>query len=115
MATFITELWESVFTPGTTPTLILATHVTFAFLVTTLSIFVFLSKSIHLINLLVISLLLWGTLTWFISELDKVKENEQNAEGNKKDAPETTTKSTSSASTTSSEKPVAKPRKSKKI
>ncbi|GME72060.1 unnamed protein product [[Candida] boidinii] len=57
MANFFEELWKSVFEPG----------------------------SIHFINLLVISLLLWGSVTWFIFELEKqkglLKTNEELAKG----------------------------------
>lgn len=79
---FIVELWNSVFTPGLTPTLVLATHITFAFLLLTLSVFVFLTRSIHLVNLLVISILLWVTLTWFINELKKETEKEKSGDTN---------------------------------
>lgn len=78
MIGFIEELWQSIFTPGATPTLVLATHVTFALLVTLLTVFSFLTRSIHIINLLVLALLLWGTLTWFIAELEKTKDLKDN-------------------------------------
>ncbi|CDR41284.1 CYFA0S07e00276g1_1 [Cyberlindnera fabianii] len=77
MISFLTELWESIFTPGTTPTLVLATHATFALLVVTLTVFAFLTKSIHIINLLVLSLVLWGILTWFINEINTLNSEKQ--------------------------------------
>lgn len=106
MLTFLTELWESIFTPGTTPTLVLATHATFGVLVLTLSIFAFLSKSIHIINLLVLSLVLWGILTWFINELDTIQAVEEKAveaveEKNKETAPEPKAQTTSARVTRS--------------
>ncbi|CCH43916.1 V-type ATPase assembly factor PKR1 [Wickerhamomyces ciferrii] len=120
---FITDLWTSIFTAGTTPTLIIATHGTFALLVLTLTVFVFLSRSIHLINLLVISILLWATLTWFIAELDKakdeVKNNDQleaeNVDSSKETKTTTSSSNTNSTSTSTSKfsKPVQ--RRSKKI
>ncbi|ODQ82404.1 hypothetical protein BABINDRAFT_159006 [Babjeviella inositovora NRRL Y-12698] len=73
MATFITELWESVFTPGTTPALIKATHGSFVLLVLSLIMLIYLSGSIHFYNLLAISFCLWGTVTWFILELENEK------------------------------------------
>lgn len=73
---FVNELWKSVLTPGTSPALILATHLTFASLVITLSFFALYSKSIHLINLLVISILLWITLTWFINEINSLEKTD---------------------------------------
>lgn len=91
---FITELWESVFTPGTTPALIKATHASFILLILSLICLIFLSRSIHFINLLVISVLLYGSVIWFISELKqtKLKNNpELEKEGDDKDK-ETTEK-----------------------
>ncbi|ODV94599.1 hypothetical protein PACTADRAFT_50472 [Pachysolen tannophilus NRRL Y-2460] len=73
MASFITELWESVFTPGTTPALVKATHGSFLVLIISLITLIFVSGSIHFFNLLVIATLLWGTVTWFINELEKEK------------------------------------------
>lgn len=70
---FITELWESVFTPGTTPALIKATHASFILLIISLISLVCLSRSIHFINLLVISILLYASVIWFIHELKQAK------------------------------------------
>ncbi|OUM53945.1 hypothetical protein BVG19_g3282 [[Candida] boidinii] len=85
MANFFEELWKSVFEPGTNPALIIATHTSFLLLVISLITLIYLSGSIHFINLLVISLLLWGSVTWFIFELEKqkglLKTNEELAKG----------------------------------
>ncbi|EDK36205.1 hypothetical protein PGUG_00303 [Meyerozyma guilliermondii ATCC 6260] len=70
---FIEELWQSVFTPGTTPALIKATHGSFALLIASLIWLIYLSRSIHFVNLLVIALLLYGTVFWFIGELERTK------------------------------------------
>lgn len=70
---FIEELWQSVFTPGTTPALIKATHGSFALLIASLLWLIYLSRSIHFVNLLVIALLLYGTVFWFIKELERTK------------------------------------------
>lgn len=115
---FLVELWNSILTPGTTPTLILSTHVTFALLVITLTIFVFLTKSIHLINLLVLSILLWGTLTWFINEINKqeISSEEKVDEHSKTEQNIEKPKVSSGAQkkeTTESKKPIQ--RRSKKI
>ncbi|CDK25599.1 unnamed protein product [Kuraishia capsulata CBS 1993] len=94
MASFITELWETVFQPGTSPALITATHASFCLLVISLVVLIFYSGSIHFFNLLVIALLLWGSVTWFIAELEKekakLKTNEelQEQEGVKRDVKE---------------------------
>lgn len=76
---FIVELWESIFTPGTTPALIKATHASFILLLISLATFIFLTKSIHFVNLFVIAVLLYGTVIWFINELQqvKLKDNEE--------------------------------------
>lgn len=70
---FIEELWQSVFTPGTTPALIKAVHVSFILLFASLAWVIYLSRSIHFVNLFVIALLLYGTVCWFIGELQKSK------------------------------------------
>lgn len=74
---FVTELWKSVFEPGTTPALVLATHVSFCLLVVSLVVFAWLSKSIHLVNLLVLAVVLWALVTWFIRELEALKQKEK--------------------------------------
>ncbi|KAI5948838.1 HNT3 [Candida theae] len=76
---FIVELWESIFTPGTTPALIKATHASFILLLASLATLIYLTKSIHFVNLLVIAVLLYGTVVWFINELQqvKLKDNEE--------------------------------------
>lgn len=119
MASFVTELWESVFTPGTTPALIKATHASFILLIISLSSLVFLSRSIHFINLLVISILLYASVIWFVHELqqaklkdnpDLVKEGEGEEKG-KEDKKEVKEKPTSTATKTASN--TASPRKRK--
>ncbi|CAR23433.1 Pkr1p [Lachancea thermotolerans CBS 6340] len=79
MANFFEELWRSIFTPGASPQLIVATHVSFFLLTACLSWLIFWTKNIHFIMLLIISTLLWGTVTWFISELKsaQMKDNEE--------------------------------------
>lgn len=70
---FFIELWESVFTPGTTPALIKATHASFIMLIISLLSLIYLTRSIHFINLLVIALMLYGSVIWFINELNQAK------------------------------------------
>lgn len=98
LMSFIEELWQSVFTPGTTPALIKATHGSFALLIASLLWLIYLSRSIHFVNLLVIALLLYGTVFWFIKELERTKlmSNEEldasaaseNSEKNEQNKPE---------------------------
>ncbi|SCU99702.1 LAMI_0G00276g1_1 [Lachancea mirantina] len=73
MANFLTELWESIFSPGASPQLIIATHVSFACLTVCLGWLIYLTKNVHFMALLVISTLLWITVTWFVSELQNAR------------------------------------------
>lgn len=110
MSGFIVGLWESVFQPGTSPQLILATHLSFIALLTTLSWLIYVTKgNIHFIMLFIIALLLWITIIWFISELETAKlmsneeleVNTENADNDKKtvNSKATTTALKKSAST----------------
>ncbi|ABN68695.1 SMK killer toxin resistance protein [Scheffersomyces stipitis CBS 6054] len=76
---FLVELWDSIFTPGTTPALVTATHASFILLILSLIALIFLVKSIHFVNLLVIAVLLYAAVIWFINELKniKLKSNEE--------------------------------------
>lgn len=65
MAQFVADLWESVFTPGVSPTLLKATYGAFVMLVTVLGILLFFTRSIHVLALLVISFCLIGSLIWY--------------------------------------------------
>lgn len=76
---FFTELWELVFTPGTSPALLKATHASFVLLLLSLGFLVYLTGLIHYINLFIIASLLYGTVIWFVNELEqaKLKNNEE--------------------------------------
>jgi hypothetical protein len=95
MANFIEELWESVFTPGTSPALIQATHGSFVALTLSLIWMVYHSRSIHFFNLLIIALCLWASVTWFLSELAKEKALLKTNEQLQKEADESTDKDSS--------------------
>lgn len=118
---FFTELWESVFTPGTTPALIKATHVSFVLLILSLLSLIYLSRSIHFINLLVIALLLYGSVIWFINELNEMKlknntelEKEEQEKEKEKDQQEKDggKKDTDKSESTATAKPIS-PKKRK--
>ncbi|KAK9363387.1 ER protein Pkr1-domain-containing protein [Lipomyces starkeyi] len=81
MSQFFNDLWDSIFTPGTTPTLVRATHYSFAALLITLVVLCITTYNKHFYFLTAIAGCLWATLTWFIGELDKMKEEmaKQNA------------------------------------
>lgn len=105
---FLVELWESIFTPGTTPALLKATHVSFVLLHLSLISLIYLTRSIHFINLLVIALLLHGAVIWFVNELKQAKlkdntelaaETEKVAEGEKTESGEKDNKVASTSAT----------------
>lgn len=80
MADFITNLWESVFQAGPTPTLLLATNVTFAALQATLFALLVATYSIHFLILSVLSGGLWYAINWFAGELAAAQAAEEKAE-----------------------------------
>lgn len=84
MATFLASLWDSVFTPGPTPTLLLATNITFAALQTLLFALLVATYSIHFAVLSVLSAGLWYSINWFAIELAAAREKEAEAEGLRK-------------------------------
>ncbi|KAK6841847.1 hypothetical protein PG990_006161 [Apiospora arundinis] len=79
MATFVEELWGSIFTPGTTPTLLIATNATFAALQLVLFGLLIGTHSIHFVVLSVICAGLWWSINWFAVELKKEQAREAEA------------------------------------
>jgi len=79
MADFLTNLWESVFTPGATPTLLLATNIAFAFLQLTLAALLAATYSIHFVILSVLCGGLWWSINWFANEVRQAQEKEEEA------------------------------------
>ncbi|CCD26457.1 Pkr1p NDAI_0H02830 [Naumovozyma dairenensis CBS 421] len=80
MIAFFEALWQSIFEPGTTPQLIIATHVSFIALFCTLIWLIYATKgNIHFCILLAIAFTLWIIVIWFIRELEnvKLKSNEE--------------------------------------
>jgi hypothetical protein len=79
MATFLTHLWESIFTPGPTPTLLVATNATFAALqVLLLALFV-VTYSVHFVILSFLCGGLWWGINWFACEIAAAQEKEEEA------------------------------------
>lgn len=76
MASFVEELWNSIFTPGATPTLLLATNATFAALQLVLFGLFLMTYSIHFVILSAICGGLWAAINWFVTELHKEQEKE---------------------------------------
>lgn len=69
MATFLEDLWGSIFTPGTTPTLLIATNASFAALQFLLLVLLLATYSIHFLVLSILSAALWYAINWFAQEL----------------------------------------------
>lgn len=91
MASFMVDLWSSIFTPGATPTLLIATNTTFAALQLVLFALLFATYSIHFLILSIISAALWWSINWFAAELQQIKAKdgssnpETNVQTNKND------------------------------
>ena len=87
MADFLTNLWESVFTPGPTPTLIFATNASFFALQTVLLLLLAATYSIHFLILSFLCGGLWWAINWFVRELESAKrlEKEKDTEDRDKD------------------------------
>jgi ER protein Pkr1. len=84
MASFVEELWASVFTPGPTPTLLIATNVSFAALQLVLFVLLLATYSLHFVALSVISAGLWYSINWFAAEV-RLAQLAQEAEKKDKD------------------------------
>jgi hypothetical protein len=69
MSAFITDLFQSIFTPGPTPTLLVATNVAFACLQVVLLLLLIATYSIHFAILSFLSAGLWWAINWFVREL----------------------------------------------
>lgn len=76
MLQFFQDLWESIFIPGPTPTLLIATNVTFACLQVVLFALLLATYSIHFIILSFLSGGLWYAINWFARELQANHDRE---------------------------------------
>ncbi|KAK0942287.1 S-adenosylmethionine-dependent methyltransferase [Friedmanniomyces endolithicus] len=74
------SLWGSVFAPGPTPTLLVATNVTFATLQAVLLALLIGTYSIHFAVLSVLCCGLWCSINWFANELRQAQGIEEEAE-----------------------------------
>lgn len=86
MAQFITDIWESVFTPGTNQSVVVATYASFAALQATLLALLVATRSWHFVFLSIICACLWAAIAWFVNELEAVKRAEREAAGGGKEA-----------------------------
>ena len=76
MTSFLTDLWESIFTPGPTPTLLIATNAAFGALQLLLLTLLLTTYSIHFFILSTICGGLWWAINWFATELQAAKAQE---------------------------------------
>ncbi|KAL2440922.1 hypothetical protein ABEF94_010132 [Exophiala dermatitidis] len=87
MASFLQELWESIFTPGPTPTLLVATNASFAALQFLLLILLVATYSIHFLVLSALCGGLWYAINWFAAEIAR-EQQKQKAKNEKDKSPE---------------------------
>lgn len=80
MASFFEELWNSVFAPGPTPTLLAATNTSFACLQLVLLCLLLATYSVHFIVLSFLCGGLWWSINWFVAELGVVKVTDETNE-----------------------------------
>ena len=83
MGSFVEDLWSSVFTPGPTPTLLIATNVTFAALQVLLFALLVATYSIHFVVLSFLCGALWWSINWFAREVREVQRIEEEKKAGK--------------------------------
>ncbi|KAL1622203.1 SMK killer toxin resistance protein [Neofusicoccum ribis] len=79
MSQFFESLWNSIFTPGPTPTLLVATNASFAALQVVLFALLLATYSIHFVVLSGLCAGLWWSINWFANELRQAQEKEEAA------------------------------------
>ncbi len=79
MATFLTDLVNSIFTPGPTPSIIVATNASFAALQLVLLVLLIFTYSVHFAILSFLSAGLWWAINWFVTELEAANQKEKEA------------------------------------
>ena len=79
MASFFEQLWESIFTPGPTPTLLVATNASFAALQLLLFVMLLATYSIHFAVLSLLCGGLWWSINWFAAEIRAAQAKEEEA------------------------------------
>ncbi len=79
MAMFFNDLFNSIFTPGPTPSIVKATNASFAALQFVLLALLILTYSIHFVILSFLSAGLWWAINWFVTELEAANQKEKEA------------------------------------
>ncbi|KAF4335715.1 PKR1 [Fusarium beomiforme] len=93
MSSFIVKLWEDIFTPGPTPTILKAANTSFAALQTVLFCLLLATYNIHCVILSILCGGLWWSVNWFAAELaiaqreqrekeEREKQQQKEASGN---------------------------------
>lgn len=84
MASFVTDLWESIFTPGPTAPLLKAANASFAALQLTLLALLFATYNVHCVVLSILCAGLWWSVNWFAAELKLAQLHQEEEEKRKK-------------------------------
>jgi hypothetical protein len=79
MPSFFEELWLSVFEPGPTPTLLIATNASFAALQALFFALFFATYSVHFVILSFLTAGLWYAINWFAAEVRAAQVVEEEA------------------------------------
>lgn len=87
MSSFVVDLWESIFVPGPTPTLLRAANASFAALQLVLLLLLVATYSVHFVVLSALCAGLWVSINWFAAELAAVQASEKDKAVDKPDAP----------------------------
>lgn len=77
MASFLENLWASIFTPGPTPTLLRAANASFGALQVVLFVLLIATYSIHFVVLSLLSGALWYAINWFAAELSIARAQQE--------------------------------------
>lgn len=96
------DLMNSIFTPGPTSSLVLATNVSFACLQATLFALLVATYSIHFFILSIICMGLWTAINWFVKELaihEAQQKEKKEAEATKEGGAESSSESDTDAQT----------------
>ncbi|KAF2466495.1 Pkr1-domain-containing protein [Lindgomyces ingoldianus] len=79
MTNFMENLWESIFTAGPTPTLLVATNASFAALQVLFFILLIATYSVHFVILSGLTAGLWWAINWFAAEIRAAQAKEEEA------------------------------------
>lgn len=84
MSSFFVELWEGIFTPGPTPTLLKAANGSFAALQLVLLVLLVATYNVHCLVLSILCAGLWWSVNWFAAELAVAQREQREKEEREK-------------------------------